>query len=513
MTYEESENNSSEINGGKFVMPEPPFEIVSSRGDEGAYDVLGMRADRANPKKKGFWNILTVENPGDPGWLGNNFIAKDARGTFSREEASSRFIESVERRARSDAWREAFWSLIGKRVGYYKPSEKHSHLKALQQWLRQNPPPANWRKPGDLKNKGPLEVEVPAGLEVAFSMEVGKRQEEKEQASQLTDAERDALKKKRAVDDRRLEGITRVRSEDHLPEEFRHWGDKVVPAYVIPWKCVSGRIVPQLQPDKAPTDKNGRPCKYIFPKGCGGLVGVMPGSEELVKDATVPLIVVEGTYQGRAVATALSGSGSPYAVVNVSGCNGWSTDQAPSPEFTSIPLKGREVFCLFDADFKTNFAVYEGAKFLSQHLLDEYLAASVQFVTIPGRGKDGADDVLSRHEAGHNQEMVLRWIDKARGKDGALPGKAPRKPRRNLLFFDPQGGLMPLSLWEHLQQEFHLALNGDKSIAVYENGVYKNSDSRRWNKAVEDLLRNDFHPSYLATVSEIGHTNLKVEGS
>ena len=122
---------------------------------------------------------------------------------------------------------------------------------------------------------------------------------------ELTSDKAKALKKKRALDDKRLAGITIVRTVKELPEGFQHWcsyAEKLVPSHLIPWTCASGRTVIQLQPETPPINKEGRPMKYLFPKGCGGVVGVIAGSEKTVLDPSVPLLVVEGTFQGRAVA-------------------------------------------------------------------------------------------------------------------------------------------------------------------------------------------------------------------
>ena len=234
----------------------------------------------------------------------------------------------------------------------------------------------------------------------------------------LTAEEAQALKAKRGIDDKRLAGIRRIRQEVDLPEGFRHWGEhaqKLLPCDAIPWSCASGRVEWQLNPDTPPIDQNGRPMKYLFRKGCGGLVGVLPGSEEAAQDLSVPLLIVEGTYQGRAVATALEGSATRYAVVQVSGCDGWMTGGAPSPEFAHIPLRGREAFFLPDSDVRTNRGVYDAAKYLRENLLDEYLARDVRIIHLPGRGNAGADDVLSRHSREHNLAMSLQWLEKARG--------------------------------------------------------------------------------------------------
>lgn len=104
------------------------FNIVPSRG--GQYDVLGMR--------QGMRTMGTARLPYEPGWLGNPYRADDVGGPYSREEATRLFGELIERKAQDPQWREAFLSLAGKNVGYYKPNEQHIHLHALQNWIAQN---------------------------------------------------------------------------------------------------------------------------------------------------------------------------------------------------------------------------------------------------------------------------------------------------------------------------------------------------------------------------------------
>lgn len=116
-------------------LPRRTFQIVSSREP---FDVLGMR-------QRG-QTMGTVRAPGQPGWLGNPYVADDAGGSMSRREATMRFGELVREKAQQDEWRQAFMGLQGKRVGYYKPNEQDIHLHELQRWmLDQLPQPATPR--------------------------------------------------------------------------------------------------------------------------------------------------------------------------------------------------------------------------------------------------------------------------------------------------------------------------------------------------------------------------------
>jgi putative DNA primase/helicase len=195
----------------------------------------------------------------------------------------------------------------------------------------------------------------------------------------------------------------------------------------------------------------------------------------------------------------------------MSGCDGWSSGKAPTPEFNHIPLKGRTVFVIPDRDFATNRGVYDGMKYLAEHLLSEYLAAGVKFVSLPGRNNtDGADDMLARHPADRRGDILLRLLEAAGGKTGDLPKRPPSRRRRDSHFFDDRGTLLPATFWQYLDENHRLALCGDWSVAYYADGVYHNGESRRFSKAVTDALGDDFVPAHERTVLEIARNQLKV---
>ena len=106
------------------------FEIVASRGPQASYDVLGMRANGKT--------MATVKGPGEPGWLGNPYVADDAGGRHTRQQATDMFRALVNEKGKDPAWRDAFLGLAGKRVGYYKPTEAAIHLHAIQDWIAKN---------------------------------------------------------------------------------------------------------------------------------------------------------------------------------------------------------------------------------------------------------------------------------------------------------------------------------------------------------------------------------------
>lgn len=326
----------------------------------------------------------------------------------------------------------------------------------------------------------------------------------------LEEAEREFLRSC-GIDDRRMAGITRIRTLADLPPEFAPWGRKAVPSYCFTWRSASGSIVRQLRPDKPPLGKDGKPIKYLFPRGSGGRVGIAPGFEQHQEDPRIPVLLVEGTKQLLATASCISEE-NPIAVpFGVAGCYGWrEKDQdgnsRPSRDLDHMALEGREVVVAFDADVTTNFNVYSAAKELRDHLQTVCLAKSVRFLEIPGGGKDGMDDLLSRIPLERRPKVIQKMIQDAKG----LPDRVPRRPAKDGSgFFGPDGNLLTQTLWEYLQQEHHLAMAGDQSIAVYRDGVYLNGKSRCFEREVGLALGDYFKPEHLNNVHSFGLADLK----
>ena len=313
------------------------------------------------------------------------------------------------------------------------------------------------------------------------------------------------------IDDRRMHGVTRIRTLADLPQEFASWGAKAVPSYCFAWTSASGATVRQLRPDKPPIGGDGKPIKYLFPKGSGGLIGIAPGFEQHQKDSRIPIMLIEGTKQLLATASSIS-EDNPIAVpFGVAGCYGWlgkdeQGNSRPSSDLDHMAIEGREILVAFDADIATNFNVYSAAKRLKDHLLTICLAKSVRFLEIPGGGKDGMDDVLSRIPPDRRPKVILKMIEDAK----PLPEKAPRRPAKDGSgFFGPEGNLLTLTLWEYLQQEHHLAMAGDQSIAIYHHGVYRNGKSRCFEREVGLVLGDHFKPEHFNNLHSFGLADLK----
>jgi endonuclease YncB( thermonuclease family) len=130
-----SERAPSTEAGSSFEIVKLPF---GQQAPEGVID--GHRAGDKN---------VTNAAPGEPGALGNPFIANDVRGgQYTREEAVRLFEQAFLKRVNEDpAYRAWVESLRGKKVGYYKPNEPTIHLHVVQKWLENNAPKKDSGKP------------------------------------------------------------------------------------------------------------------------------------------------------------------------------------------------------------------------------------------------------------------------------------------------------------------------------------------------------------------------------
>ena len=313
-------------------------------------------------------------------------------------------------------------------------------------------------------------------------------------------------------------GVTRINSVRELPADLAQW-ETAVPGYCFEWRSFDGRTFHQLRPDNPPRNGNKSP-KYVVGGGCRMALGVPPGFQDLVADKGVPLVIVEGTKQHRAVASALAGSSPPYAVVGLNGCHGWLQDKRPLGCFHKIPLEDRQVFLVFDADLKSNAAVYGAAEELASTLRSEFLAGRVKHVISTRSGKDGIDDLLAGHPSGRRQRILLKLLDEAQEK-------LPRKPRRATAmaptpagqFFGADDNFLAEALWEYLKLQHPMAVTREVStekalkgaIAVYEAGVYMSGQSRRFNLSVTRALGDRYRLVYTETVAEIALNELTYE--
>jgi P4 family phage/plasmid primase-like protien len=328
-----------------------------------------------------------------------------------------------------------------------------------------------------------------------------------------------------AIDTERMEGIQSVREPVDLPESLAYlWKHADRGAVVFPWTPVTGDVLPQLRLDNPPTDPDGKKKGYRFPKDSTMVLSVPPGYRDLVMDAGVPLVIVEGTKQHLAAASALAGAegADRYAVVGISGCRGWQVKGGRAiPCLHQIPLDGRKVFIAFDADVTSNREVHDAATQLAETLTTEYLAGQVFFVLSGRSGKDGLDDILGGHPAGNRQQILLRMLAKA--APDRIPGRAPARPkaRSAAAFFSREGNFLPVVMWDYLVDLHPMAITREATstekamkgaVAVYEAGVYRNGESRHFQRSITRALANELSLGHIDLVTEIALNELTAAG-
>lgn len=113
----------------------------------------------------------------------------------------------------------------------------------------------------------------------------------------------------------------------------------------------------RIKPDK-PRSTNGKPHKYESPVGRSCRIYFPPGTSENLSNIDVPLIITEG--EKKCAAADQHG----FMCVGLGGVWSWCKkrpDQAAERElisdFDHIPLRGREVFVVYDSDIVTNSKV------------------------------------------------------------------------------------------------------------------------------------------------------------
>ena len=329
-----------------------------------------------------------------------------------------------------------------------------------------------------------------------------------DEAKGLTARHQKALEKA-AISPGRIQLVRTITSEEDLPTELRRWGDRVLPAMEFTWKTVTGETLHQIRLNNPITGKDGNEIRYLFGDGVSGLIGVDPAFAEHQEDTRIPALLVEGTKQFMAAASALEDDHPSAVPFGIPGCWGWSSEGEPCTDLRAMALANRDVLVAYDADFLTNPMVFLAASRLKGYLEGEFLARSVRFLVIPGGAKDGLDDLLGRQPTPERRIEVLRNL---MAKAIKLPKKGPRMPSKNSGFFDQYGNLKPVTCWDFLAGEHDLAMAGDRSIAVYNGGVFCNGDSLLFRKIVSEALANHYKPEHENTLIKFGLAELKVAG-
>ena len=148
------------------------------------------------------------------------------------------------------------------------------------------------------------------------------------------------------------ETVAELKAEPGIAENQYH-----VPALVLPIYGVDGEYrYSRVRPDNPPPNQG----KYIQPADTPNVLDVPRAVHSKVLDSNYGLVVVEGERKGDALASL------DIPVIVVFGVWNWSCKEGKDtlyetqlllPDFESIPLHGRSVAVVFDADIHTNHSI------------------------------------------------------------------------------------------------------------------------------------------------------------
>ena len=174
-----------------------------------------------------------------------------------------------------------------------------------------------------------------------------------------------------------------------VPDVFRGYQRKN--GLLIPTLSPSGKRGVRLRPNKPRVGKDGKARKYEQPGNVPCAPDVHPRNFHRLKDASVPLWLVEGEKK----ADSLTSRGE--CVIALTGVWMFSRDKKFHPELEHhVALEGRTVYIGYDSDIASNGSVQQAAERLSGEL--EKRGARVLVVYLPDApdgSKQGADDFLA----------------------------------------------------------------------------------------------------------------------
>ena len=250
------------------------------------------------------------------------------------------------------------------------------------------------------------------------------------------------------------------------------------------WECPNGDVYHSFDADnRSETDTK---YKLVDCDDRPSPINIPPGMRSRVMKGRGTLVIVEGTRQhmhgAQAALQSTSVKTPDVAVVGMNGCWGWSRDGSLSQHVRDIPMRDRDVVICVDKDVEQNRSVWDAAKQLGESLKIEKGPRTVKYMRLSGGAKDGLDDVLRR-----STEPDFVWgnlLDRA-------STRMPRRPAAVRAYV--QGGdLMVDKILTDVRAIAPLAVTQDMTIAAYADGVYHNSESRRFEAVVSTLLGNHY---------------------
>ena len=192
---------------------------------------------------------------------------------------------------------------------------------------------------------------------------------------------------------------------------------RLAPALVIPMYSPAGELATYQNKPDAPREIDSKPIKYETPAKSSLRLDVHPSQSERVKDASVPLWIVEGVKKGDCLVSR------GLCAIALQGVWCWQKGGVPLPEWEDVRLWGRSVCVAFDSDVMVKSSVQTALEKLVGFLRSR--GARVRIVYLPdaqGGKKQGVDDYLAAGEGtvGDLEKMAEDRLRKSRAPVGKL---------------------------------------------------------------------------------------------
>lgn len=150
-----------------------------------------------------------------------------------------------------------------------------------------------------------------------------------------------------------------------------------VPTFNPEGARVSGQVRWDIPREAGDHKGQVRSIRYDQPVGKSVPLDVHPRNHRAVKDVGTELWITEGVKKGDALASL------GLCVVSLGGVWNWKTAGAAQPDWDSVPLKGRTVRIVFDADAAENPKVAQAQERFARWLRDTK-SADVMIAVLPG---------------------------------------------------------------------------------------------------------------------------------
>lgn len=156
-------------------------------------------------------------------------------------------------------------------------------------------------------------------------------------------------------------------------ESLRRSAGLLIPVY----NPEGERVSAHYRPDEPLIGQDGKTRKYQMPFSTGTVLDVHPANTDAIRDTKITLYVTEGVKKG----DSLTSRG--LCAVSLAGVWNWKREGAAHPDWESIPVKGRRVVLVFDADATSNPDVMKAQRAFAVWMRDTK-RADVRIAILPG---------------------------------------------------------------------------------------------------------------------------------